>query len=410
MKGETTMNLQLFAMQNLDALEQQKSEIVAQINQAVKDGDEEGFARAFLEYTEMLQKAVLAEAEGLIQAADNQILVGRGVRALTSEETKYYQKLIEAMKSSNPKQALADFNVVLPTTVLDAVFEDIREDHPLLDAIDFVPTAALVEMIYSTQDGRHLAHWGDLTDEIVKELTAGFVKVDLAQLKLSAFIPIGKAMLDLGPEWLDRYIRVILQEAIANGLEYGVINGAGAEAKEPIGMIRDLDGAITPGVGYPEKAAVSVKAFNPTTYGELIAQLAKNRNGLNRSVTEVLLVVNPVDYFAKVMPATTYLLPDGTYRNNVFPFPTRVVQSAYIDEGKAILGLGKRYFAALGTSKGGKVEYSDEYRFLEDERVYLTKLYGDGRPKDNTSFIVLDITQLEPLLPQVKLVESTPEA
>ena len=399
----------MMGVKNLDLLKQQKDQWTSKIQEAVKSGDEAAFASAFVEYTNAMQEAVLAEARGLVQATDNQILAGRGVRVLTSEENKYYQGLIEAMKSSNPKQALTDFDVVLPVTVIDAVFEDIQEDHPLLNAVDFVPTAALIEMIFSTQEGRHLAQWGDLTDEIVKELTAGFVKVSLTQLKLSAFIPIAKAMLDLGPVWLDRYIRLILSEAIANGLEYGIINGAGPEAKEPIGMVRDLDGAITPGVGYPEKDAVPVTSFDPATYGELIASLSKNRNGLNRRVTEVLLVVNPVDYFQKIMPATTYLLPDGTYRNNVFPFPTRVVQSAYVTEDTAIFGLGKRYFAGLGTSRGGRVEYSDEYRFLEDERVYLTKLYGTGQPKDNTSFLLLDISDLEPLLPKVKLVEETPE-
>src|SRR5690606_20158603 len=143
-----------------------------------------------------------------------------------------------------------------------------------------------------------------------------------------------------------------------------------------------------------------VTDFGPESFGQLVAELSKNRNGLNRKITEVLLVVNPVDYFTKVMPATTYLTPDGRYVKDVFPFPTRVVQSAYVDEGEAILGIGKRYFAALGTSKGGRVEYSDDYKFLEDERIYAIRLYGDGRPKDNTSFMVLDISELEPLMPK----------
>lgn len=397
-------------MKNLDMLQAQKNDLVFKIQEAVKAGDEGAFAEAFVQYTNVLQEAVMAEAKGLVEAADNQILVGRGARPLTSEERKYYSGLIDAMKSSNPQQALADFNVVLPTTVIDAVFEDISEEHPLLDAIQFTPTAALVEMIVGTQDSRQLAVWGDLTDQITKELSAGFMKINLAQLKLTAFVPIGKAMLDLGPAWIDRYIRAILQEAIANGLEYGVINGAGAEAKEPVGMVRDLEGSITPGVGYPKKEAVVVTDFGPESFGQLVAELSKNRNGLNRKITEVLLVVNPVDYFTKVMPATTYLTPDGRYVKDVFPFPTRVVQSAYVDEGEAILGIGKRYFAALGTSKGGRVEYSDDYKFLEDERIYAIRLYGDGRPKDNTSFMVLDISGLEPLMPKVALVETTPEA
>ena len=56
---------------------------------------------------------------------------------------------------------------------------------------------------------------------------------------------------------------------------------------------------------------------------------------------------------------------------------------------------------ALGTGRDGRSEYSDEYRFLEDERVYLIKLYGTGRPMDNNSFIVLDISDLQPTIPRV---------
>jgi hypothetical protein len=74
-----------------------------------------------------------------------------------------------------------------------------------------------------------------------------------------------------------------------------------------------------------------------------------------------------------------------------------------VDRGTAILGIGKRYFFGLGTSKGGKIEYSDHYHFLEDERVYLTKLYGDGKPLDSTSFIVLDISDLKLLYPSSAL-------
>jgi hypothetical protein len=83
--------------------------------------------------------------------------------------------------------------------------------------------------------------------------------------------------------------------------------------------------------------------------------------------------------------------------------PTKIVQSAYVEQGKAILGLAKRYIMAMGTGKGGRIEYSDEYRFLEDERTYLIKLYGTGRPMDNTSFLVLDIENLVPAVPDVHI-------
>ncbi len=64
----------------------------------------------------------------------------------------------------------------------------------------------------------------------------------------------------------------------------------------------------------------------------------------------------------------------------------------------------------VGTAKSGKIEYSDEYHFLEDERIYLVKLYGHGEPLDNNAFMVLDISALEPAILKVKTVSETPAA
>jgi len=400
-------------MKNLDVLQQKKAEIQNKMAEAIKNDDTEAFAQAFDEFTNLLQEAVLAEAKGLVQASDNQILAGRGVRVLTSEERQYYEKVIEAMKSNNPKQALSGFGDVLPKTVIDAVFEDITENHPLLDAINFQNAEALTEYLYSSMNGRFKAIWGKLCSTITKDLSAQFHKLSFGQNKLSAFVPVCKAMLDLGPEWLDRYVRTILYEAIANGLEDGIINGRGvAEGAadpnnyiyEPIGMIRDLTN-FNVATGYAAKAAIPVSDFSPENYGGLISQLAVGPNGLNRVITEVLLIVNPVDYLTKIFPATTYQTPQGGFVKDIFPFPTKVVQSAYVTQGKAILGIAKRYLAVLGTGKDGRIEYSDEYKFLEDERYYLIKLYGTGRPLDNTSFLYLDISNIKAVVPIVRVAD-----
>lgn len=385
-------------MKNLDVIQQKKAEIQNKMVEAIKNDDTQVFSEAFEEFTDMLQEAVLAEARGLTQAADNQILVGRGVRVLTSEERRYYEKVIEAMKTSNPKQTLSGFDAVLPKTVIYAVFEDITESHPLLSLIDFQNADALVEYLFSSLDGRFKAVWGKLCGPIVEEQLALFNVLNFSQNKLSAFIPVCKAMLDLGPEWLDRYVRTILYEAIANGLEDGIINGRGThdalQIYEPIGMIRDLN--QIGGNGHEAKAAIPVTDFTPTTYGGLLAQLAIGPNNLYRTVPEVILLCNPVDYYTKVIPAVMYQQPDGTWVSR-FPFPTRVVQSAWVEPDTAVLGIARRYLAVLGTGRDGRIEYSDEYRFLEDERVYLIKLYGTGRPKDNNSFLVLDIKDLKPV-------------
>ena len=389
-------------MINLDRLHQQRADVIANMNTAMKEGNEEAFAQHFTEFTNILQEAVLAEAKGLIQSNDNTILAGRGVRALTSQETKYYEKVIEAMKSSNPQQALTLIDETLPTTVIDAVFEDITEAHPLLDAIDFQNTGILTEILISAQDGRHLATWDKLCDDVVKQLTAGTDVINLTQNKLSAFIPICKPMLEIGPVWIDRYVRTILLEAIANGLEKAIIAGTGVD--EPVGMMKDPNGVFHSVNGYPGLVAVPLNEITPETYGGLLAALSVGPGGLYRNVSEVLFVCNPVDYYTKIMPAVMYRLPDGAWASR-FPFPTKVIQSVYVPANKAIIGIGKRYFFGLGTSKGGKIEYSDHYKFIEDDRYYLTKLYGDGKPLDSTSFKVVDITAIRPSAPIVRVAD-----
>ncbi len=85
-------------MKNLDLMQQRRTEIQQRLQQAVADGNDDAFSQAFTDFTELIQEAVMDEAKGLVQAADSVVLNGRGVRQLTSEENKYYQQVIDAMK------------------------------------------------------------------------------------------------------------------------------------------------------------------------------------------------------------------------------------------------------------------------------------------------------------------------
>ncbi len=394
------MNLQLHAMKNFDMALQQKQEILQKMNQAARDGNTESWNTSVVELFEFIEQNVIAEAKGLIQSNDQTILAGRGVRVLTSEEKDFYQKWIDAAKSATPQQALANMNVVLPKTVVDSIFEDLVAEHPILEEIDFQNTAALTEILISTTSGT--AVWGEITAAIAGEISSSFSKIDLTKNKLTAFLLVSKAMLDLGPEWVDRYARTIIIEALAVGLEAASVDGDGKD--KMLGMTRALTGAVD-GV-YPRKTAITVTELDPTTYGGILNTLSQGPNGKRRAIKEIILIVNPADYFTKVLPATTVRGVDGTYNNNVFPFPTKPFQSAAVPVGYALFGLSKKYFAGLGTSKGGKLEYDDSVKFLEDLRAYAIKLYGDGRPKDANAFVYADISGLVPTVQQVYVVNA----
>ena len=90
-----------------------------------------------MELCDKIQESVIEQARGIVEEADQRILSERGVRQLTSKEKEYYQKLAESMKAPNPKQAVENLDVVMPYTVIDKVFEDLKTDHPLLSKIQF---------------------------------------------------------------------------------------------------------------------------------------------------------------------------------------------------------------------------------------------------------------------------------
>ena len=383
-----------------------REEIRGLLQKAIRENDTEGFYRAFDQIIECINQDIQqrydAQVNDLKQEMDSRALAQRGVRQLTNKERDYYQKVAECMRSKDPKQALANADLVMPKTIMNAVFDELQTRHELLSLIEFIPTTGLTEMIMNT-NGYQEAVWGKLCDDIDKELVSGFETIDMTLLKLSAFIPVCKAMLDLGPEWLDDYVRQVLYEALANGLEAGVVVGDGNE--KPIGMNRQVGKGVTVTGGvYPEKAKISVTDLQPGTIGNLLSLIAVDPNGKPRTLRDVVMIVNPQDYFQKVMPVTTLMAPDGTYRNDVMPYPMRIVQSMALDRGEAILGIAYKYFAGVGMGKEGRIEYDDSYHFLEDERMYLIKLYANGFPMDNNAFLFLDISALQPAIWKVEQV------
>lgn len=391
-------------MKNLDVLQKAREAIVQKMNEAINKNDTEAFQNAFVELCENIQQNVLEEARGIVEATDQRILTSRGTRQLTSKEREYYQKVIDAMKSSNPKQAVENLDVVMPETVINDVFEDLRTNHPLLSKINFQSVAGMTRMMMNT-NGYQKAAWGKLCAEIVQELTSGFKEVDVTQKKLSAFLPVCKAMLDLGPEWLDRYVREVLYEALANGMEDGIINGTGKDM--PIGMIRQVgDSVSVQGGVYPEKDAIKITKFDDIQLGNAASILAVGENGKTRTVDSLIMLVNPSDYYRKVRPAIQRPAPGGGYVSNL-PFQIDVMQSPAVQVGRAVFGMARLYFAGAGLENEGRITYSDDYRFLEDERVYMIKTYSDGFPVDNNSFLLFDISNLQPAYWKVEVVEST---
>lgn len=351
-----------------------------ELRAAIVSQDETKFSEALTNLFKKIDEDLVARSQKMnSEQVDRYILQERGQDQLTKEERNYYNQVIE-------KRGFENLDVTLPTTTFDRVFEDLEKNHPLLSKIDFQNATGLVKWI--VRDGEVTgAVWGPLTGKIKDELSNGFHEVSLTLAKLTAFIPVSKAMLDLGPVWLDRFVRLSLSESISIGLEMGIVAGTGKD--QPVGMVKNLNGNVVQGV-YPDKGSTPLPDLKANTLATKVVTPLTKDGTVN--VNTVLIVVNPYDYWSKIFPATTFLSATGAYVHDVLPIPADVVTSVAVPKGKLIAGIAKNYFMGIGSSK--KIEYSDEVRFLDDERVYIAKQYANGMPKDNDSFQVFDITNL----------------
>ena len=386
-------------MINKDLMKAQNAQVMQKMYEALQKGDVEAATAALQEMQTSVAEVIEKEFEQYKDVSDIAVLQSRGLRALTSEETEWYQKFIKAVKSG-AKQEITNLTGAIVPTVVDRVIEDMKKDHELLGEISFVNAAGAVKLVMNgTQMASKLGSWGAIGSAISTQVAGQLKLIDVTKSKYTAYFLIPKDFtrfnFGFAPMWVDQYIRIILGEVIANGLERTIISGDGDG--QFIGMTKDT--TTSSNNKYSDKTPVAITDWDDS-YADVVAGLAVDGNGDDRNFAEVILVVNQRDYIKKVRRAQNAVTPAGVLDLISNTYPTRVVRSMHMPQNKAVVGIAKNYFAAINGGVSGVIEYSDENQFLEDNRVYSTRIYGGGQPVDNTSFAYLDISGVEaPALP-----------
>lgn len=397
-------------MYNKDEVNKKVTEIFQAFGDAVRNDDAEGAAAAFQEAQEQLCEMIEQQFNQYGNIADIAVLQQRGLRALTSEENDWYQKFIGAVRT-DAKQAITGLTAAMPVTIIDRVIEDMKKNHPLLDAITIQNAAGAQKLVMNgVQMASKLGGWGQITSAISTELAGQIKVVDVTVAKYTAYFIIPKDYVKFNftfaPMWVDQYIRIILSESIAFGLEKTIVSGDGNN--QFIGMDRDITSVSNN--AYTAKSAVAITNWGDD-YAGVIAGMAKDDNNDDRNVQEALLIVNPQDNIKKIRKAQNVITHAGILDMISHTWPTKVVTSSMMAEGKAIVGIAANYFAAINGGTSGIIEYDDSNQFLQDNRIYTTRVYGNGQPVDNKSFALLDISNVaDPALPvEVKGTVSTKE-
>jgi len=335
----------------------------------------------FVALQEDLTEKITSDARN--SSLDTQVLVSRGSHVLTSEETSFYNKVVEDGGFNDES--------VLPETVQERVFDGLVKERPLLQAIGLQDLGAVTKFIYS--DPTLAYAWKEIFGDITGQVNAAFRDEKITQLKLTAFGAIPNDMLELGPVWVDRYMVTLLIESIAAGLEYGLVNGRGPSQDEPIGLLKDVDtdsGAVT------DKESSGTLTFAPSERGEVVVgelygvlkELSTDADDEYRKVlNKVVMVVNPIDLLA-VNARHTIQNDSGVFVTNL-PYNLKVVESEEIPVGKAVFFVQGEYIAAI--AGGYKLKKFDQTLAIEDATLYTIKRFANGRPKDNKAAVVYDL-------------------
>ncbi|WP_429865098.1 phage major capsid protein [Bacillus cereus] len=322
-------------------------------------------------------------AQARIEAQDAQILTSRGQNVLTSEERKFFNAVVQDGGFKDDS--------ILPYTTQERVFEDLVTEHPLLEAIGMQDLGAVTKFIYS--DATKAYAWGELFGDIRGQINAAFREEQIGQLKLTAFSAIPNDMLELGPVWVERYVRTLLVESYSVGLEFGFVNGGGSVAHQPVGLMKDVNattGAVT------DKKSSGTLTFAPSENGEVIAgelyevvkALSVDGKGKSRKVlNKIVMVVNPVDAIG-VQARNTIQTANGQWVM-ALPYNIQIVESEEVPVGKALFFVKGQYIAAI--AGGYKLKKFDQTLAIEDATLYTIKQFANGKPKDNKAALVYDL-------------------
>lgn len=343
-------------------------------------------------------KQVRMEYEELKNVTDNQILQARGIPVLTADETRFYNEVAKA--------GGFDEKLTWPETIFERIFEDLQKEHPILRLVSFTPTVGLTKTIRSRRKG--VAVFGPLHKDVEGQLDAEFGVEETNQIALTAFFLISNDTLQLGARWINRYVRLCLTEAVKDVWAEKIITGNGNN--EPIGLLKDLEGAVTLGV-YPDKASAGTLTFKDSAtmvkeFSGLMKKMSQYQHSIgagDENATDetrivdgkIYLIINPVNYY-DIVARLTIQNQSGVYVTNMpFISPDHIIQSVDVPKNKSISFIENGYDASQ--SQPEKVyEYNQTFA-MKRATLYAIDMLGNGKPVDNYAAQVWDIAIPEEL-------------
>ncbi|WP_338230954.1 phage major capsid protein [Lactiplantibacillus paraxiangfangensis] len=355
------------------------------VKSAAKPEDQE---QGFSDMMDALGEDTMAEIKNQVHLQTEDYLdAHRHDPKMTNEEVKFFNEIKTDTGFKEPK--------LLPETVVTEVFDDMVQQHPLLQAIGLVNQGISLKIIQSDASG--VIAWGKIFGEITSQLDANFNETKADQSKATAFMVLPKDLSDFGPSWIKQYVITQITEAFAVGAETAFLTGDGND--KPIGLNRSVKKGVSVTDGaYPEKESAGTLTFADTKTAAkelagVIKDLSTKENGHSIVAKgKTVLVMGPgesLDVEAQFMVQNLA----GQFVT-ALPFGLTIVESEFAPADKVIAFVQGRYDAFQAGPL--KIQPYDQTLALEDMDLYTAKQFFYGKAKDDKAAAVYDLKLATP--------------
>lgn len=359
-------------------------EVKDKVKQLLDNAPADQKADAIMQSIEMIEEAahadliqqVVAEAERA--SHDAEFKKQLGLRNLSQEERKFYEGFKDIKQSITANQI-----DIIPTEIIDRTLDDVKKASPILKLVNMAP-ANVKKWIVASHSGA--AVWGGITDAIKGELSAGVSSLNIELHMLSAYLVIPKAIRELSMEFVDRYFKAILSEAMQDGLVKGYLDGDGKTG--PIGIFRQINTTNGDGTQKAKTVSTKITKFSPKGLAEVRKTLT---NEGKRVVSKLYLICNPADEAEYVDPCMYGEALTGGYVNKSFIEIEKIVD-ANCPKGKAAFTIEGYY--TMGAT-GVRVNEYDQTKAMENADLIIATCYANGRAVDDNVAVIFDVTKLE---------------
>lgn len=305
----------------------------------------------------------------------------RGGLNMNLERRAQIEKLVERRENKEFFQTVANLvtraeqttftgkELLIPEEVMAMINQEIYGYGEVVKLVRKVAVKGTARVVVNA--GTPQLFWTESCADLQEAVIGSLSQIELDGFKLGGYVFLCKAFIEDAIIDVADFIIKEFAQAIAIALDEAIVNGKGATAKEPEGIL-----------------SVGLADVEPVEAEGILGVLGAV-GGLSPKAKKVTMLVNRATYYKNVLPETYGKDANGKIvygLGQTLPDGTNVVISEALEDGQFLLGDFYNGYI-LVERKGMTFDTSDQVRWIEEQIGYKTSGRYDGKVVDKAMFV-----------------------